>query len=114
MCLMILLLSLWCISWLEIAVIPTCYDCLFVYLPEFLFLKLCNKCEHVIVGVVLSEHGKKCDIAIFCQCHTHSAISVNETVETESCIIVKYIQLCMISTSTDLYLNHTSSWDLAH
>ena len=93
--------------------IPKCYDCLFVYLPEFLFLKLCNKCEHVIVGVVLSEHGKKCDIAIFCHCHTQSVFSVNETVETESCIIVKCIEL-HISSSTELYLNHTSSCDLDH
>ena len=68
-------------------------DCLFAYLTAYLFLKLCNKCEHVIVGVVLSEHGKKCASAIFCQCHTQSVISVNETVETESCIIVKYIEL---------------------
>ena len=70
-------------------------------------MKQCNKCEHVIVGVALSEHGKKCDIAIFCHCHTHSVINVNEIVETESCVIVKYIELCMISTSTELHLNHT-------
>ena len=69
------------------------YDCLFAYLPAYLFLKQFNKCEHVIVGVVLPEHGKKCDIAIFRHCHTLSVISVNETVETESCIIVKYIEL---------------------
>ena len=62
--------------------------CLFT---RVLVLKLFNKCEHVIVSVVLSEHGKKFDIAIFCQCHTQSVISVNKTVETESCIIVKYI-----------------------
>ena len=55
----------------------------------------------------MSEHGNKCDVAIFCHCHTHSVINVNETAETESCIIVKYIELCMISTSTELYLNHT-------
>ena len=96
------------------AVIPKCYDCLFVYLPEFLFLKLCNKCEYVIVGALLSEHGKKCDIAIFCHCHTRPVISVDETVETESCIIVKYIELCVISSSTELYLNHTSTCDLDH
>ena len=76
--------------------IPKCYDCLFVYLPECLFLKLCNKCERVIVGVVLSEHGSKCDIAIFSHCHTHIVINVNETVETESSITVKYIELCLI------------------
>ena len=93
-------------------VIPKCYDCLFVYLPEFLFLKLCNKCEYVIVGALLSEHGKKCDIAIFCHCHTRPVISVDETVETESCIIVKYIELCVISSSTELYLNHTTFCDL--
>ena len=40
--------------------IPKCYDCLFVYLPEFLFLKLCNNCRQIRVGVVLSEHGNKC------------------------------------------------------
>ena len=65
----------------------------FVYLPVYLFLKLFNIYEHVTVGVVLSEHSEKCNIAIFCQCHTQSVISVNETVETESCIIVRYIEL---------------------
>ena len=94
--------------------IPKCYDCFFVSLPEFLFLKLCNICEHVRVGAVLSEHHKKCDVAIFCHCHTHSVISVNETVETESCIIVKYIELFINSTSAELYLNRTSSCDLDH
>ena len=68
-------------------------DCLFAYLPAYLFLKPCNKCEHMFVGAVLSAHGKKCGTAIFCQCHTQSVISVNETAETESCIIVKYIEL---------------------
>ena len=53
-------------------------------------------------------------IAIFCHCHTHSVISVNETAETESCIIVKYIDLGIISTSTEVYLNHTSPSDLDH
>ena len=75
--------------------IPKCYDCLFVYLREYLFLKLLNKCEYVIVGAVLSEHGKKCDIAIFCHCHTQSVISVNETVENK---LVFYAQ----STGTQL------------
>ena len=93
--------------------IPKCYDCLFIYLSIY-FLKLFNKHEHVIVGIVLSEHGKKSDNAIFCHCHTQSAISVNGIVETESCIIVKYIELCRISTSTERYLNHTSSCDLDH
>ena len=64
------------LSWLEIAVIKKCYDCMFVYLPAYLFLKLFNKCEHVIVGVVLSEHSEEhseeCDITIFCQCRTQS------------------------------------------
>ena len=59
----------------------------FVYLPVYLFLKLFNKYEHVTVGVVLSEHSEKCNIAIFCQCHTQSVISVNKTVETENCVI---------------------------
>ena len=94
--------------------IPKCCDCLFVCLPEFLFLKLCNKCEDVIVSAVLSEHGKKCDTTIFCHCHTQSVISVNETVETESCIIVKYIELFINSTSAELYLNHTSTCELDH
>ena len=67
---------------------------MFVYLPEYLILKLFNKCEHVDV---LSEHGKKWDIAIFCHCLTQSIFSVNETVETVSCIIVKYIKLCDFS-----------------
>ena len=58
--------------------IPKCCDCLFVCLPEFLFLKLCNKCEDVIVGAVLSEHGKKCDTAIFCHCHTQSLVSMKQ------------------------------------
>ena len=83
---------------------------MFVYFH--LFLKLCNKCEYVIVGAVLSEHGKKCDIAVVRHCHTQPVINVHETVETESCITVKCIQLRMISASTELYLNHTSSCDL--
>ena len=87
------------VSWLKIAGIQKCYDCMFVYLPAYLFFKLFNNCEHVIVGIVLSEHSEKCDIAIFCHCHTQSVISVNETVETESCIIVNCID-CMISAST--------------
>ena len=31
---------------------------MFVYLPEYLLLKPFNKCEHVTVGVVLSQHSK--------------------------------------------------------
>ena len=99
------------VSWLKIAGIQKCYDCMFVCLPAYLFFKLFNNCEHVIVGIVLSEHSEKCDIAIFCHSHTHSVISVSETDETESGIIVKY-ELCMISTSSELYRNHTSSCDL--
>ena len=64
--------------------------CLFTCIFNF---SMFNKCEHVIVGIVLSEHSEKCDIAIFCHCHTQSVISVNETVETESCIIVNYTEL---------------------
>ena len=66
---------------------------MFIYLPEYLFLKLLKNANmyRIIVGVVLSEHGKKCDIKIFCHCHTQSVISVNETVETECCITVKYV-----------------------
>ena len=46
------------------------FDGHFAYLKtlDFSF----NKCKRVIVGVVLSEHGKKCDTAIFCPCHTQS------------------------------------------
>ena len=73
---------------------------MFVYLPVYLFLKLFNKCEHVIVGVVLSEHSEEhseeCDITIFCQCRTQSVTSVSET---ESCIIVKYTELHDFSLS---------------
>ena len=58
-------------------------------------MKLLNKCENVIVGAVLSERGKKCDIAIFCHCHTQSVISVIETVESK---LVFYTQ----STGTQL------------
>ena len=65
---------------------------------------MCN-CRCCAVGVASAD--KKCDIAIFCHCDTQSVISVNKTDETESCIIVKYIELCMISSSTKLYLNHT-------
>ena len=56
-------------------------------MQHLLFRKLFNKCEHLIVGVVLSEHGKKWDIAIFCQCHAQSVISVSETVETEIALL---------------------------
>ena len=75
--------------------------CLFT---RVLVLKLFNKCEHVIFSFVLSEHGKKIDIAIFCQCHTQSVINVicfNETAEIEGCIIMKHVELYMISASTE-------------
>ena len=71
------MLWLWGVSWLEIAVIHKCYDCIFIYLPEYLFLKLFNKCEQD-VGVALSEHSKNRDVAIFLsitQCHTQSVIT---------------------------------------
>ena len=52
------------------------FDGHFAYLKtlDFSF----NKCKCVIVGVVLSEHGKKCDTAIFCQCHTVSLMSMKQ------------------------------------
>ena len=42
------MLWLWGVSWLEIAMIPTYYDCVFFHLLEYLFLKLVNNCEHVL------------------------------------------------------------------
>ena len=87
--------------------IHKCYDCIFVDLAEYLFLKLFNKCEQdVIVGVELSEHS--CLMLQFSVNHlmSHTVcyyyISVNETVKTESYSIVKYIELCKISASTEL------------
>ena len=67
--------------------IPKCYDCLFVYLPEFLFLKLCNNCQHIRVGVVLSEHDNKC----LAGCQTKAKIKfyyiVNNVVYTSILIL---------------------------
>ena len=89
--------------------IHKCYDCIFVYLAEYLFLKLFNKCEQdVIVGVELSQHSKNFVMLQFSVNHLmshtvcHYYISVNETVKTESYSIVKYIELCKISASTEL------------
>ena len=98
------------VSWLEIAVIQNCYDCLFVYLPAYLFLKLFNKCEHVIVGVVLSEHSEKCHSAIFCQCQTHSLSLVSMKKLKLKVALLWNTLSCMISasSSTELYLNHNS------
>ena len=72
--------------------IAKCCDCLFVCLPEFLFLKLCNKCENVVVGVVLFEHGKKCDIAAILSLVSMKRLKVALLCNTLGCTVPQLYQ----------------------
>ena len=88
----ILLYLFWGVSW------NCCDSKMFVHLPEYLLLKPFNKCEHVTVGVVLSEHSEKCHSVT----HSLSLLSMKQ-LKLKVALLWNTLS-CMISASAELYL----------